>query len=608
MRRKNSKLKKAVSNAVVVGMVFLSGNSTFANFSDINGHWAESNIKQFLNNGYIKGYQDGTFKPNNSITRAEFVIVVNNALGFKQGKSINFKDVKSGAWYYNDISIAAQAGYINGYEDGSFRPNNPITRQEVASIITSIKNKKDNDLNKISNYRDVNSIANWAKPSVEGAIESGYLNGYSDNTIRPTKGITRAESITTLARVQNSGVTNPNPSPTPDPTPNPSPVKTMYVTADNLNVRTGPGTSYSSVGYLSKGTAVEMLGEENGWAKINYNGSYAYVSKGYLTENKSSQTPLPIPSATPSYVDAPQNSGVIDPAQDIYQDKINVLKENGSGYLTNLQITTNGEFGVNYQTYSNGVWTNGYNVGSGIEGVRINLSGAPSDYHVFYRTKIKNQGWQAWVKDNDISGELENGSIIEDIEVRIVVSNNADSMVKPTIAIDIGHNVSLAGAINGIYQESYLNKIIGEKVIYKLRSMGYNVVNTLPKGTHTQSSELTQRAITANSNEVDKFVSVHFNSYTDASVGGTEVYYSAESGSFDMGKSIAANISNTFEIANRGAKTGDHLAVLKNTNMPAVLVEVLFITSQGDMDKFVSKGNQAYDIAADAIINGILSN
>ena len=389
-------------------------------------------------------------------------------------------------------------------------------------------------------------------------------------------------------------------------------VKIMYTTPESLNVRTGPGTSYDKIGTLSKGSKVEVVEESDGWSKIKFNDGYGYVSTNYLSESSdvgSGQQPLPVPSHTPSYVDSPQNPEIIDSSQDIYQNKINVNKKNIDG-LKGLAIGTNGDFNINYQLYSDGSWKygeNGQEVDCGqmpVEGIKIKIGQEPENYHIFYRTKIKNQGWQAWVKDGYISGELGSGKNIEDLEVRVVVSNRSDAMVKPTLAIDTGHNVSLSGAINGIYSESYLTKTVSEKVIYKLRSMGYNVVDTLPVGEHTQAQELEKRTQVAKLNEVEKFVSIHFNSGPEGA-NGSEVYYSLEPGSSQMATNVLNNIVSEFGFRNRDIKEGDHLYVLRNTNMPAILVEGCFLDNI-DMNKFISKGSSAYDIMADSIIRGII--
>ncbi|MCR8745437.1 N-acetylmuramoyl-L-alanine amidase [Romboutsia lituseburensis] len=278
--------------------------------------------------------------------------------------------------------------------------------------------------------------------------------------------------------------------------------------------------------------------------------------------------------------------------------------------------SVNGDFKVNYTLYCDGNEINGSDgtiaQATGqkpIEAVKMSIENAQSNYHIFYRTKLKGQGWQSWVKDGIISGQIGNDSVVEDIQVKLIISNNANNMVKPKIAVDIGHNVHrpmARGSINGAYSEDYLTKAVGEKVIYKLRTKGYDVVNTLPKGRYTQSDELKYRSDIANKNKAGKFVSIYFNSFNDGVGNGSEVYYSTKEGSSKIAQKVVNNLSNSFGFKNRGAQPQGDLYVLNNTNMPGILVEACFITNQNDMDKFIAKGEQAYDIIADAIVNGIL--
>ena len=389
-----------------------------------------------------------------------------------------------------------------------------------------------------------------------------------------------------------------------------------YVTTDVLNVRSGPGTSHNVVTQITKNTSVTILGSQDGWYKIKLsNGTIGWASATYIKigdNSSTAQKPLPTPTSTPSYVDAPVNKEVMNSEYDKYQDLL-TMEKNISNGLKSLSIKSNENFEIEYSTYGNGSWktaSNGdtvSNSNSDIEGVKIKLKNAPSNYHIFYRVKVENQGWQNWVKDGDISGEIQVDKSIADIEIRLVVADEVDHMVKETIAVDLGHNVArpvLRGAINGIYDEDYLIREVGKKVVYKLRSLGYNVVETKPNGSHSQSNELKLRAAAANANEVDKFVSIHFNSGVEG-VNGTEVYYSTKSGSKSLATNVVNNLANSFNFKNRGVKDGSHLYVLKNTNMPAILVEGCFL-DQIDMDKFISKGSQAYQIMADNIVNGII--
>ncbi|WP_346047211.1 IdeS/Mac family cysteine endopeptidase, partial [Paraclostridium tenue] len=133
--------------------------------------------------------------------RAEFVKLVNKYFGFNNKEDIKFSDINTNDWYYNDICIASKAGYINGYEDKTFKPNKTITREEVAKILISIKNQQDVNYDKLNKYPDKSKVSNWAKPYIEGSIEQGYLKGNDLGFLNPTNNITRAESITVLSRV-----------------------------------------------------------------------------------------------------------------------------------------------------------------------------------------------------------------------------------------------------------------------------------------------------------------------------------------------------------------------------------------------------------------------
>ena len=196
-------MHKKLISSLLLGSILMTPIYAYANpnLNDISGHWAKKEINQFISNGYVNGYEDKTFRPDNSITRAEFVKLVNKYFGFNNKEDIKFSDININDWYYKDICIASKAGYINGYEDKTFKPNKTITREEVSKILISIKNKQDNVYDKLNKYPDKNKVSNWAKAYVEGAIEQGYLKGDDLGLLNPTNNITRAESITILSRV-----------------------------------------------------------------------------------------------------------------------------------------------------------------------------------------------------------------------------------------------------------------------------------------------------------------------------------------------------------------------------------------------------------------------
>nr|WP_317332338.1 S-layer homology domain-containing protein [uncultured Romboutsia sp.] len=169
---------------------------------DIDGHWASKEINDFISKGYISGYpEDNTFRPNNSITRAEFVKIVNKYFGFTEGSNSSFDDVLPSQWYYKDIAIAEKAGYINGRSEHYFDPDSPITREEAAKIVTTITGTLDHNHDKLNKFVDGYKVSDWAKSYVEGALEQGYLIGNEQGLVNPVNNITRAESVVMLSRI-----------------------------------------------------------------------------------------------------------------------------------------------------------------------------------------------------------------------------------------------------------------------------------------------------------------------------------------------------------------------------------------------------------------------
>ena len=170
-------------------------------FNDIAGHWGKEAIERFAERGFLIGYDDGSFRPNIGINRAEFIKLVNRVFGYNEESDENFEDVEPGLWYYSEVRKAVNAGYINT-ENKTFRPNDMISREEAAVVITNIKKNKDENLDKIFNYSDYNDISIWAKSSVEGAIEAGYM-GQNVTEFRPLGELTRAEAVVLLDRIIN---------------------------------------------------------------------------------------------------------------------------------------------------------------------------------------------------------------------------------------------------------------------------------------------------------------------------------------------------------------------------------------------------------------------
>ena len=151
---------------------------------------------------YINGYNDNTFRPNNLITRAEVAALISRIspkYNTYRYYSSNFNDVHRGQWYYDSVAFMEYEQYISGYEDNSFRPNNPITRAEFSVIVCKANNIKATSAR--NNFEDVKG--HWAEGYITALNRRKYINGYPNGEFQPDSPITRAEVVTVLNKVLN---------------------------------------------------------------------------------------------------------------------------------------------------------------------------------------------------------------------------------------------------------------------------------------------------------------------------------------------------------------------------------------------------------------------
>ncbi|WP_256761051.1 S-layer homology domain-containing protein [Cohnella sp. WQ 127256] len=195
-------LTKFVVLAVDINAKPDTSTDTSIVFSDIASHWAEASIKLAVQNGLVKGYSDGTFKPNGDVTRAEFVVMLMKALKAKETSGdLKFNDAAEiGEWAKVAITQAVEQGIINGYKDGTFRPTASITRAEIAVMIANILKLKV-DANAVAGFADDKSIPTWAKSAVAAVKRSGIMQGQSDNQFTPNTAATRAVAVTILNKL-----------------------------------------------------------------------------------------------------------------------------------------------------------------------------------------------------------------------------------------------------------------------------------------------------------------------------------------------------------------------------------------------------------------------
>jgi hypothetical protein len=167
-------------------------------FADVKDtYWANESIQKLVKAGYIVGYPDGTFKPDGAITRAEVVRIVNKVYGYTQ-KQANTKltDIKDKDWFYQDVLIAQNMGYIKGYPDNTFKPDNNITREELCTILDSIN--KFVVLPYDKTIKD--EVSDWATGYVNKIVSNRIMSLDKNNNFRAKENATRAEVCEAVAK------------------------------------------------------------------------------------------------------------------------------------------------------------------------------------------------------------------------------------------------------------------------------------------------------------------------------------------------------------------------------------------------------------------------
>ena len=325
---------KIFSVALAASLTVGTSSLAFAsNLTDIDNHWAKSQIEQMVASGAVHGYPDGSFQPNKQITRAEFVSIVNQAFAIPQDNvQADFNDVTKSDWYYTQVAAGQTAGYVHGYSDHTFKPNNPITREEAAAIVANLL-KLDTASVDTSSFGDSTDIDSWAAGSVAAIAKSNIMHGYPDTSFKPHNLITRGEAVATLSNAL-AGSKGSTPTPTPTPTPNPSSGGgggsgssggSAYTGGGNNNTVTVKMQSVSVIKDVTGDTLVSITLSSPGSVQIN--GSFA-TRVGTSNEYRltlDNNTPLQSISAQGNYVSI---------VKDVLGDQLVSVKLSAPGTVT----------------------------------------------------------------------------------------------------------------------------------------------------------------------------------------------------------------------------------------------------------------------------------
>ncbi|QNK55079.1 S-layer homology domain-containing protein [Paenibacillus sp. PAMC21692] len=171
---------------------------------DIGEHWANKEIHEVIERGIAQGFGDGTFRPNQSVTREQFIVMVMNALRPNEEASAapSFKDgADLSSWATRAIALADEMGLMSGYEDGTFRPKNELTRSQLAVLLARTLGTDAPNVNSASGYADEATIPAWARPAARLLKVLGIMNGRPGNIFAPLDKVTRAEAVTVILRL-----------------------------------------------------------------------------------------------------------------------------------------------------------------------------------------------------------------------------------------------------------------------------------------------------------------------------------------------------------------------------------------------------------------------
>ncbi|SFE40753.1 S-layer homology domain-containing protein [Paenibacillus algorifonticola] len=181
-------------------------SSDHSSFADLEGHWVQADIELLSNKLIVQGYSHSGFAPDQQVTRAEFAALLVRALGLADHKQAgSFSDVAQEAWYAGAIGIAQTAGLIEGFENGMFKPDAPITREQMASVIVRALNfagqTPQSNAAALDTFSDRSAIADWALEPVAKLLEDNLIQGYPAAAFSPKEPTTRAQSAVIILRM-----------------------------------------------------------------------------------------------------------------------------------------------------------------------------------------------------------------------------------------------------------------------------------------------------------------------------------------------------------------------------------------------------------------------
>lgn len=324
---------------------------------DYSGLWAEAYMQAFVDDGYLLGYGDNVYMPDQAITRAEMMTLINRVAGLTDKADVatvaTYTDVEADAWYYDEVAIALEAGYVDGKSATSMAPDDTITREETMAMIGRMIYGTDYEYtgeDVLAEYTDSGTIADYAEDYVSVLIASEVVDGYPDQTLRPQGYLTRAEAVKMLYYVMDD-----------------LRVDTNYIYA-TMNV---PYADYFEaatdadeyVDVVAQATTSKMAGT-TGLAKGTYNNlEYEYDEEGNATLITAAEDAKILGvTCTVAMTEATYNK-IKDLATSSTEDYYFTLLETEEAPSTYLVVSYNAQTGYRFTSVSETVEVEGVTVG-----------------------------------------------------------------------------------------------------------------------------------------------------------------------------------------------------------------------------------------------------
>ena len=608
--------------------------SASGSFEDISSkHEAYEEINYLVNLGVIKGYTEKGktyFKPNNNVTRgqvAKMVVVASGNKPLVVNKS-SFTDVQVGSELSGYVERAVQLGYFKTNTKGQFLPNKPLTRDEMSYVLTKAFKLDTSEYENIdSPFVDVDSTHDYVQ-YVNAIYYNGITKGSGQN-YNPNSQVTRAQFALFVARAKSEkyrlelpvkGVAVPDTSQV---------IGLVSSTTDGLNIRKSKDSSSNAniVGTVNKGGKLSVYAVEGDWLKVSSEDTYAYIYKKYAQFLDADgnvlgdvQKQVTTTQSINIYVKPTSSSRVISTVD--RKVKLPVYKTVSGYYLTDV----------------NGL--PGYIVANSTEDVKVEQPSTPDPKptptpdpitpsvtgDLLGRATVDNLNIRTEANSTStVVSKLKKGDYVQVNSINgywaQVTSNgqtgyvhksylkllnqNGNALKDRIIIIDPGHGGKDVGTLFDKIYEKDITLKVATLVKNKLEAAGAKVL--MPRTGDTFPTPQDRVDFThANYGEI--FVSIHVNSAKNADAKGTETYYAKTSGDMfqediDLATFVNNQIVKNVNMKNRNVREAKYI-VVANTNIPAILVELGFLSNSEDRAKMTD--DQYIELFAESIYKGIL--